>query len=131
MTKKDLFNFLLGQPDTMEIKFSSEGYTCTLGHAMAIPEWNTIYLGINSEDLSESLTCEIEAEAERSGAPSEDELNDRDAFLEALETAEVAKDWKGDPTTEDDDPLDSCAVEGGSCLLPQVTQTDDLATGVM
>lgn len=112
MTKKELMAWLSTQPDNMNIRFSSEGYSYEIGFAMVVPEWNVAYLGVNKEELAESLAEEMEADMEA------DLATDRDAYLEALESSEN----------------EACAIEGG-CAGGVVLRKDlpavDAATGVM
>jgi hypothetical protein len=128
VNKKELVDFLLSQPDDTIFKFSTEGCTFTIGHALAVPEWKVVYLGLDANDLQQSLQTEMENDREpnENSIPSESDLQDRDAFLEALEQAENATDWKGDPTCETDEPC------GPVCALTSVKPVhDNPALGVM
>ncbi len=74
--------------DDVELEFASEGEVVYIGHVMPVPEWSTVYLGIDEQDVVETLQ-QWNTEDEDSGAGDDDEWpEDRDAFMEALSKAE-------------------------------------------
>jgi SPX domain-containing protein involved in vacuolar polyphosphate accumulation len=107
------------QPEDMTVYFHTDGCAFAMEHAIAVPEWKVAYIGVDEDDLKQSLEEEM--------SMSEVDPNDRDAFIEALEADENKVELEGDPTT---DGVRCCAIEGGTAAI-EAEVVQDPATGVM
>lgn len=122
MNIRELRQLIHDLPDDMNLEAAIDGTVWELDHVQVVKEWDTIYFGVNQEDLTESFMA-WNSEQEESedtgdwdpedepGAGDDDEWpEDREAFQ-----ASLAK-------TEDVDNIlawanaDTCA--GQSCAVP-------------
>lgn len=94
MNVREMRQLIHDQPDDMELEFGMDGEVYAIGGNIVVKEWNTIYFGVDKEDLTESL---IEYEMSNSGEdedlpPADDDEwpEDREAFMESLARAEDA-----------------------------------------
>lgn len=80
--------------DTDHIEFGVDGVVYAIDAHIKVNEWNTLYLGVDKEDLTESM---IEHELSNSDdidtdSPADDDEwpEDREAFMQSLAKAEDA-----------------------------------------
>lgn len=98
MNVRALRQAIMNLDDDIELAFAIDGEVLPIGAILAVPEWNEVYFGVDSQDVSETL-MEYEAEIDKP-------IEDREDFMRALAEAEDA-DW-----------VESCAVEGLTCAMP-------------
>lgn len=134
MNKREIFQLLHDKPDNFEIEFGTDGVVYQIGAHQIVKEWNTIYLGVDKEDLTESLIewemsvggedgicqnprCILDDGHLVDGTPCEtglsdddEDIQDREAFMEAL--------------ARDEDKVVDCT--GDVCTLPPRKGTDTL-----
>lgn len=91
----ELRQLLQDLPDDMQIEFGAEGTVYGVDAAFPLPEWNTLYLGVEKEELAETLMEyeQDEMETDRYADIDYDEGEadvqaDRSAFQDKLEKAE-------------------------------------------
>lgn len=111
MKVRDMRQLIHDKDDDEDIEFAAGGECVVIDAHLYVPEWDTIYLGVEPEDIKESL---IEWELANQGE-SEDEddtpwVEDREAFMKAL---------------QEDEDLASC---GDMCTLPPPKESVEEAT---
>jgi hypothetical protein len=122
MKIRDVRQWIHDKDDDEDVEIAVEGVVYSLGTILHVPEWNTVYLGMDEDDLNDTLisyTHEESGEADDDEEPSSDDevtAEDmasggfREEFLEALardEDAAVANKAKGTD------------VLGDCCQIPQ------------
>lgn len=118
MNVREMRQLIHDLPDDMEIEFAAGGEVVFVGANLVVNEWNTVYLGVDDEDMSESLMEWEAANAEDDEEISEEEMDDLNRRLEANR-----QNWPDPGLTDDDEwPEDREAfaqslekVENGDC----------------
>jgi hypothetical protein len=122
MKVREMRQLIHDKDDNDEIEFAAEGVVYFIGANIYIPEWKTLYLGLEDKDMNEAL---IQYEHESSGEDDTEldnsTVEDREAFMEAL-----ARD---EDRTEAKLGWDKEAVCGEVCSVPpakkEVPVSDD------
>jgi len=87
MNIRELRQLIHDLPDDMEVEFGVDGTVYAIGANITVKEWNTIYFGVDKEDLTESMIeWEMSADEDDEGPSELDELTpeDREAFMEQM-----------------------------------------------
>lgn len=91
MNVREMRQLIHDKPDDFELEFGSDGVVYAIGANIVVNEWKTIYLGVDKEDLTESLIeWELSNSDEDSPADDDEWPEDREAFMESLAQAEDA-----------------------------------------
>lgn len=108
MKVREMRQLIHDKDDNDDIEFAAEGVVYSIGANIHIPEWKTLYLGMEDKDMNEAL---IAYEHESSGADDteldDSTVEDREAFMEALARDEDRTQTKGTD------------VLGDCCQIPQ------------
>ncbi len=104
-------------PDDCDVQFALDGEVYDINGKLHVNEWNTLYFGIDDEDLKDSMIeWSLENDDDEDGPnyhEDDEEYVDRSAFEQQLEAAEATEPtWEG---------LDKdCKPVGECCTIPPV-----------
>lgn len=110
MKVREIRQLIHDKDDEVDIEFAAGGECVVIEASLWVPEWNTIYLGLDQTDINEAIVEQGLADEDGPGDDDEEEddapwVQDREEFMKALQKA------------EDVAPLEDM-VCGGVCTLP-------------
>jgi hypothetical protein len=120
MNVRELRQIIHDLPDDMEVEFGADGDVCSIGASIVVKEWNTLYLGIEKGDLTESMIEWEHSDEEDIGDIDTPADDDEERLARALAASRA-----GDPAyLQDDDQW----PEDREAFLEAMARDQDLST---
>lgn len=93
MKVREIRQLIHDKDDEVDIEFAAGGECVVIEASLWVPEWNTIYLGLDQTDINEAIVEQGLADEPGPGDDDEEEddapwVQDREEFMKALQKAE-------------------------------------------